>query len=394
MSYFPPYVDQTGYHYPTYNDVLAYLVEGAKNIFGQDIYLGSDSQDYQLLSIFAKAAFDSYAAAEAAYNAHSPVTSVGTGLDAVVAVNGIARKEATRSVAQVTLTGEAGTTVSGGVIADSSGTLWDLPAAVVLGEGGAATVTATCRRYGQVVAGKDTITRIMTPTLGWTAVTNDKPATPGRVAETDAQLRARQALSTAQPSASMMEGLDGALRALPEVTRAKIYENDTDTTDANGVPPHSVCCVVEGGKSGEIAETIFNRKPIGCGTHGGVTETVLDAYGGENAVKFQRPQNVDFDVTITLKPLSGYDAQATPAAIAGGVTAYLDSLGIGDGLTASMLWWAAMNTMTAQSAPTFSITSVTCCRHGGTPGTADIALGFAEVARGNANYVTVAEASA
>ena len=49
MSYFPPYVDQTGYHYPTYNDVLAYLVEGAKNIFGQDIYLGSDSQDYQLL---------------------------------------------------------------------------------------------------------------------------------------------------------------------------------------------------------------------------------------------------------------------------------------------------------------------------------------------------------
>ena len=125
-----------------------------------------------------------------------------------------------------------------------------------------------------------------------------------------------------------------------------------------------------------------------------MTETVLDAYGGENAVRFQRPQNVDFDVTITLKPLSGYDAQATPAAIAGGVTAYLDSLGIGDGLTASMLWWAAMNTMTAQSAPTFSITSVTCCRHGGTPGTADIALGFAEVARGNANYVTVAEASA
>ncbi|HBJ94934.1 MAG TPA: hypothetical protein DDZ11_00060, partial [Lentisphaeria bacterium] len=30
---------------------------------GQDIYLGNDSQDYQLLSIFAKAAFDSYAAA-------------------------------------------------------------------------------------------------------------------------------------------------------------------------------------------------------------------------------------------------------------------------------------------------------------------------------------------
>ena len=45
----------------------------------------------------------------------------------------------------------------------------------------------------------------------------------------------------------------------------------------------------------------------------------------------------------------------------------------------------------------FAVAAVSPTRfliHGGTPGTADIALGFAEVARGNANYVTVAEASA
>ena len=393
MPYFRPYIDSTGYHYPTYNDVLAYIVDGAKTIFGQDIYLGSDSQDYQLISIFAKAAFDSYCAAAAAYDAHSPATSVGTGLDAIAAVNGIARKQATKSFAAVTLTGAPGTTVANGVIADASGTLWDLPASVVIGDGGTASATATCRRYGQVVAGKETLTRIMTPQLGWTSVSNEAPATPGSVAETDAQLRARQALSTAQPSASMREGLEGALRALSEVTRVKIYENDSSQTDSNGVPGHSVCCVVEGGGDAAIAETIFNRKPVGCGTHGGTGVSVIDAYGAENTVRFQRPVNVDFDVAVTLRPLAGYDASATPAAIAGSVTAYLDSLGIGDGLTASMLWWAAMNAMPAQAAPSFSVVSVSCCRHGGTPGTADIALAFSEAARGNANYVTVTEAN-
>lgn len=394
MAYFAPYIDSTGYHYPTYSDVLAYLIDGAKTIFGQDIYLGADSQDYQLISIFAKATFDSYCAAEAAYHAHSPATSVGAGLDAIVAVNGVARKQATKSVAAVTLTGTPGAIVQNGVVADASGTLWDLPAAVVLGDDGTATATATCRRYGQVVAAADALTRIMTPQLGWTSVTNPSAATPGSVAETDAQLRARQALSTAQPSASLLEGLQGALRALPEVTRVKIYENDSAQTDANGVPAHSVCCVVEGGADAAIAETIFNRKPIGCGTHGATCVSVPDAYGGANAVRFQRPENVDFDVTIALRPLAGYDASATPAAVASSVATYLDSLGVGDGLTVSMLWWAAMNAMPAQSAPAFSVTSVSCCRHGGTPGTEDIALSFCEAARGSVNNVTVTEVDA
>lgn len=393
MAYFTPYIDSTGYHYPTYNDTLAYIVNGAKTIFGQDLYLGNDSQDYQLFSIIARAAYDSYCAAALAYHAHSPATSVGTGLDAVVAVNGITRKEATRSVATVTLAGTAGTTIEGGAVADAAGNLWDLPASVVIGDGGTVDATATCRRYGQVTAAAGTLTRIMTPLLGWTSVTNAEAATPGSVAETDAELRARQAVSTAQPSASLFEGLLGALCALGEVSRVKLYENDTGAADANGIPAHSICAVVEGGAATAIAETIFNRKPIGCGTFGTQSVTVSDAYGGGNAVRFQRPASVDFDVTVTVRALAGYDAVATPEAIKGKVADYLDSLGIGDDLTVSLLWWAAMNAMQSQAAPTFSVTSVTVCRHGGIAGTSDIALAFDEVARGNANYVTVALAS-
>ena len=220
-------------------------------------------------------------------------------------------------------------------------------------------------------------------------MTNEAAAIPGRIAETDAQLRSRQTISTAQPSASMYEGLLGALRAVEEVTRVKVYENDTHDTDANGIPGHSICCVVENGESASIAETIFNRKPIGCGTYGEETETVMDSYGNKNSISFQRPAYVDFDVTVTVKPLTGYSEADTPAAIAAGIASYLNSLTIGDGLTVSLLWWAAMNTMAAQSAPTFSITSVTVGRHGEAQGTEDIALTFDEVARGNVNYIEV-----
>lgn len=389
MAYFTPYIDTAGYHYPTYNDILAYIVQNAYDIFGQDIYLGNDSQDYQLMSIFARAVYDSYSAAALAYDSHSPATSVGTGLDAVVAINGIARKQATRSIATVTLTGNPGVTISNGMVSDTNGVLWNLPATVVIGDNGTVNVQATCSQYGQIVALPETIINIMTPQLGWTSVTNTEAATPGNVAETDAQLRARQVVSTAQPSASMLEGLEGALSAVAEVTRRKVYENDTSATDANGIPGHSICCVVEGGENQEVAETIFNRKPIGCGTFGTQSVPVTDSYGNTITVNFERPTYVDFDVQVNIKPLVGYDATNTPAMITGGIASYLDSLDIGDDLTVSMLWWAAMNTMNSFTTPTYSITSVTVARHGEALSTDDVVLAFNEVARSNTNYITV-----
>lgn len=53
MTYFKPYVDSTGLHIPTYNDILEDMIAAMKQIYGDDIYLDNSSPDYQLLSIFA-----------------------------------------------------------------------------------------------------------------------------------------------------------------------------------------------------------------------------------------------------------------------------------------------------------------------------------------------------
>ena len=54
MAYYSPYIDNTGIHVPTYEDIRDDLIASMKQIFGQDIYLADDSQDYQQICIFAK----------------------------------------------------------------------------------------------------------------------------------------------------------------------------------------------------------------------------------------------------------------------------------------------------------------------------------------------------
>lgn len=146
MAYFKPYIDGTGYHYPTYNDIRDDMMDRFRQIYGQDIYLGNDSQDYQIISVFALKIYDTFQAVELDYNNRSPKTAIGTALDALVKINGLTRKKASYSTVQVTLTGDAGTQVVGGIVRDSNDVQWALPYRVDIGSSGTVTVTATCKK--------------------------------------------------------------------------------------------------------------------------------------------------------------------------------------------------------------------------------------------------------
>ena len=376
MSYFAPYIDGTGYHYPTYNDILDSLITDMQTIYGTGIYLGSDSQDYELLSKFAEYIYDAYQAGELAYNSHSPVTAIGSGLDYVVAINGIARKQATRSTVQLTLSGVGGVTIANGFVSDVNGVIWDLPESVTIEQSGTVTVTAICREYGVITAEPNTITKIMTPTSGWVSVTNGSTPTTGTVLETDSELRARQANSVALPSQSLLTGLVGALSGIDDVARCAVYENDTNTTDANGIPGHSVCAVVEGGAD------------IGCGTWGSTTVYVADDFGTPHAVKFSRLTTVDIEVEIDITRRAGYSS-SIPAAIKGLIVSYLDSFSIGTDLTASIIWMVAQQANRDIRSPDFSITGVKIARSGGTLSTNDVVIAYNEAANGRDTLITI-----
>ena len=304
--YFQPYVDSTGIHIPTFADIRDSLIADARIIYGSDIYLEADSQDYQIISIFASMIYDSMQGAVLAYNNRSPVTASGIGLDTLVALNGLVRKPAVNSTAIVTIVGTVATVITNGVISDLNNIQWNLPASVTIPAGGTVDVTATCQTTGAVAANIGDINKIVTPTYGWSTVNNAAAATVGSAIEPDSTLRARQAISSAQPSLSRLEATRGGIAAVSGVTRYIVHENDTSSTDSDGVAAHSIACVVEGGTDLAVATAIFNNKGIGGGTVGTTAQAVVDTYGVSTTINFARPVYKDIDAVITVKALSGY----------------------------------------------------------------------------------------
>ncbi|EAW2934290.1 hypothetical protein EIL26_06825 [Salmonella enterica subsp. enterica serovar Newport] len=330
-------VTAEGISAPDYQTILDTLTSYFQQIYGSDAYLEPDSKDGQMVALMALAVHDANNTAIAVYNCFSPATGYGAALTSNVKINGIARKGATNSTVDLLLTGTAGTTITNGTVKDTNNVIWRLPASVVIGVDGAVTVTAICSNSGAVAALAGTITTINTPTRGWTSVTNPAAATVGAPAETDAELRIRQGQSVAIPSITPFEGVDGAIANIAGVTRHKLYENDTGKTDGNGLPPHSISAIVDGGDVTEIARTIRGNKGQGVRTWGKTSVTVPDKYGNPHIISFSRPTDVPVYGKITLKVFAGYTSQIG-VQIQQAVADYINRLMIGDPVLLSRIY--------------------------------------------------------
>lgn len=383
-----PVITAKGISAPTYAEVLDFLKTQYQSIYGADVYLGSDSQDGQFLGVIALAISDANAATIAAYLSFSPATAQGAGLSSNVKINGIKRSSSSFSTCDVLLVGQAGTGITNGVAEDQSGNKWALPASVTIPPAGQITVTATCATAGAITASPGQINKIATPTLGWQSVNNSASAAPGAPVETDAALRQRQQVSVALPSRTVLEGTTGAVANLTGVTRLATYENDTNSTDANGIPAHSISLVVEGGDAAAIAQAIADKKTPGTGTYGTTSQTVTDIYGRPLSIRFYRPTYQALTVALTLKALAGYSS-VTGVAVQQAVADYINSVDIGGGLSGSVEWADAITA--ANSVPnnsTFKITALTLTGPGGA-GTPDVALAFNQVAQCAPASVTI-----
>lgn len=343
---------------PSYAEILEYLQGQARQIFGSDINLSADTQDGQLIAIVAAAISDANAQAIAVYNSFNPNTAVGVALDSAVKTNGLKRREPTQSTVDLLLVGQAGAVITNGVAIDTFENRWLLPASVVIQTIGQTTVTAIAEEAGDIAAPAGSITTIGTPTLGWQSVTNPSAATIGVPVETDAELRARQARSTAIASVSLWEGIIGALLDLPGVTRVSGVKNDTDTPTPDGIPGHSIAMIVEGGDAQTIGETIFLKKGEGVGTFGDVSITYLDAYGFPNAVYFSRPDVVQIYCTITITPGAGYLSSVADE-IQQRVADYVNSLDIGVSVNIGRVLASAIKDCTTGVDTRFDVTGIT-----------------------------------
>ena len=408
-AYIAPFISPTaGLVIPSYASILADLISGYQAIYPQVVYLGTDTAKYQEISIFALKCYDCNLATQLAYNARSPLTAVGSDLDSIVKMNGLARLPASYSTAPETITGVAGTVITNGLITDTQGNVWALPLSVTIPSGGSVTVGITCQTAGSIQAATGAINTISGgATAGWTGATNPSPALPGLPVEANSQLRARQALSVAAPSLTRLASTISAIAAVSGVTRyatgtptpggpGSSIENPTGATDPWGNPPHSISMVVEGGADLDVATAIYQKRGLGVYTNpdstaGSMSVPVTDPNTGTiTTIGFQRPSYVPIYVTMVIHGLTGYTS-ATLTAIQDAIITYLNDLQIGEEVTFSAFYAVASSVMPNLLTPQFSITSLYTGITSSPSGTTNIILNYYQVAQGIADNVLITE---
>lgn len=322
-------IDATGFHAPSFAEVLSTLTSQYFGIYGSDAYIAADSQDGQQIAAYASAIYDLNQALGAAYYGYSPTYAQGVGLSNQVKINGLRRLSPSNSTAILTVIGQTGRQIINGVAVDGNQNKWSLPATVTFPLSGTIDVTATCQTVGAIPAAANSINTIFTPTVGWQSVNNAAAAVLGAPVESDAALRLRQAQSTSQPGQAIVTAIEAAITNTAGVVRAKVYENPTGSTDANGLPNNSIAAVVDGGDVMAVAQSIADRKPPGTQTDGTTTETVNDPKGQPIVINFYPLTHVTISVAITIKALPGY-VSTTGVNIQTALSAFISALAIGE----------------------------------------------------------------
>lgn len=371
------YIDDAGFHLADFEDFLAFNQDAFRQIYGQDVNLDADTQDGQWVTHIAQTQYDIASLCAATFNRFSPSTAEGDALRRQIKINGIKANPATHSTVDVAIVGTEGTVITNGKVRDSADNSWSLPASVTIPASGQITVTATADEDGPIEAAAGAVSRIGTPTDGWISVSNPSIAVPGKDAQSDAELRILQTNSTAQPSQSILQGIQGELLSLDGVTRLRMYENDTSETDDNGIPSHSISAVVEGGDSNAIAEVIRRRKTAGTGTYGTTSIVLTDSAMMPITIKFFRPTTVSVKVKVTIDPLVGY-ASTYAEELKQQVCDYINSLGIGSTLYLSKLYVPA-NLENNTNDSTYDIVSIETAEGEGDFSAQNITTEFNEV---------------
>lgn len=292
----------TGFNRKRLDVLLAEINEEVRAIFGDNINLSPESPDGQINGVVSESNANLWEIAEASYNAFNPSAASGTTLSNLVQLNGITRLEATKSTVLLTISGTTGTSVPAGslVSVEDSEYTFVTNSTVVIGVGGTVDVNATAEDTGPIEASIGTVTVIETPVTGWDSVTNAAAANVGTNEETDGELRARRQRSVAAASQAIVDAIFSAVADIDGVTQVVVLENDTNATDANGLPPHSFNVIVEGGTETDIVQAIWLKKPAGILSFGTTTSQAIDSQGISHDISFSRPTTVDIYVTVTL----------------------------------------------------------------------------------------------
>lgn len=342
-------LDETGLTLKTLPEIKADLEAGYRSVYGDDINLDSDSPDGQAIGIQAQEGADLREVLRDIYSAQDPDQATGISLDRVCAYNGVKRKGGTFTVTPVSITvdrtvslkgldsAEAGIGVPAGVymVKDNAGTQFALVDSVTIAAG-THSLAFRAVLLGAVNVTPNTITAAVTAIAGVTAINNPAGVTTQGVdEESDAALRIRRERSVSGASQGYTDSIESAVLEVAGVTACICEENVKDTTDANGVPAHSIWVIVKGGADADIAEAIYATRSAGSGMYGAEVVTVTRPNGRTIDISFDRAGTEDLYARFSIVMVGGgtIDMDNLKSLIVAGVTYDIGEDASGDRIT-------------------------------------------------------------
>lgn len=240
-----------------------------------------------------------------------------------------------------------------------------------------------CDELGPLTQLANTIDTIAVPVLGWDKVHNPLDAADGRYEETDEELRERFRNSKFFQAANILESLIDALRNVDDVEDVVAYENDTDTTDSLGIPPHSFMPIVLGGLPTSIGEAIWQNKPTGIHSFGNTTVVVADSQGIGHSISFRRPDNVTIYVKMSVTDIGGMPGDVVAQIKEALVNYFEQNYSIGDDVIYSRLY-APINSIAG-----FQVNNLYLGTAPNPNGVANLTIAYNQVAKLSADNITV-----
>jgi len=388
----------TGFNRKTYETVIEEMQARAKSLYGNDVNLENTSPlgMFIQLTAYFLASGDTedpglWELAEDVYNSGYVDTGEGESLNKAVKYQSLTRRKAEKATGQITITGTNGTVVAAGFLGATTGGIQFATIEAFTIASGTATANIEAVNGGantNVPAG--TITVIVNPTTGVTAITNASTTTGGYDEETDEELRDRY--SALKAGASTADSIRATLLQLTGVRDAIVRVNYTNGT-VGGIPAKSIAPIVLGGTDANIADAILSTKAAGIQSYGTTEVSATDLSGNIEIIGFTRPTEISIWVNVTLTTNSSFpsdgNAQVKTAIITyiGGQdadAAEYNGLGIDD----DVIWAKCISA--AMTISGITDITLTLSTDGTTYTAANIAITNLQIARTDSTKVVIA----
>ncbi len=324
---------EKGFERRTYDDIVTAKTERSKELFGEDMETDELSAlgKYNRINAYDQALAEEEA--EQIYNSIFPTTAIGTSLDRLCPFAGIRRNAATKAQYIVTFTGTAGAVIPKGFLVGTESSIsYSTIEDVTIGESGTIDAMVECEVSGEIgnILVQE-INKIVNPSSDVDSVIGKSLLAKGEETESDYELRKRFNAAIEGAGSCNEVAIKAALLRVPTVTHAGIIVDED-----NG----SFECFINGGLNyhNEIAETIFEKKPIGIKTTGNETQEIIDSGGYSHTIKFSHTTNAPVYVRVAIKTSTEFEGDTGKQEIKNNLETYIDNVGIGNPVVLSSLY--------------------------------------------------------